>query len=1121
MASPHSPYMNPPASAAAVTPPPPPPPPQGPSTYYHHPSVYGPPQYHHHHQYQYHPQMPSSPRANGRGGGASAPSRGGPAAHAHPHAYHHHHHHNPYSPIQHDPYSPKYPPYPHHHHPYPYQQPQTPSPTYTQSWQGGPHHPPPHHHHPHPHHAQPLSPMPKQLSMVPSQSRGVASPANPVYFDQTPAPSGSAPDIDSVHARKDTITTTPPRKAPSMTPASSSISHSPSSSSSQTPQIQPLPPAQVQEYKLDASISAFIPSTLTTSTSPSTASVPSSPLHPQPSTSATYIQTGTISINSPTSRSSATSISHHPPSSSNFRASWAIWSRRPTDPSHAPGVIISPNARPPRNIVQQAIDLRTPPHSPLLSPVDDGGGGGRENELLTHTALPPPAQKSASSTAAGSQPTSIEMANIEQQHQLHGSTQSSLIPVSSSTQAKADQETTTSADSLGADPRASLQQQHRQQQQQRQDSNVPSSATSATEHTDALTIPGSPASTNTSVSLVGMPGKDAKGEAGGPRGEVLPVADDVSAEQVPSTSSSTPVASTSTVTTAPSSGAAPPPQPPVKKSWASLLKPTEGAAAGTSSSAVTGKGKNALPTSNVVGISIPASTMAGISSSSSSSGVTGGGGSASSGGKTASLLALLSSGVGSGSGGGYAAAAAGASAGGQMYIRSRGLVNSGNMCFANSVLQVLLYCAPFQKLFTELGRLLPASSGVDGKEKEEAVDERTPLVNAIVEFVKEFVVDSREWGKKEGVGERRGNGSALLNGYSQAWGKGKEKERDMLDNNADDEDFWVGESFIPTCVYDAMKEKKRFDNMGGGQQEDAEEFFGFLLDTLEEELLLLKESLTGTKNVSSSSGVGEKSVGHASYTPVEEKEEAAPPEEEGWHEVGKKNRMVVTRTIKTAESPVSKIFGGKFRTTLKVPHTKKDSVIVEDWRSIRLDIQKDQIQTVQDALSYISHPQPVQMTHPSKPGTIEASQLVHIEALPQVLVLHMKRFCYDTTVGGVVKVGKQVQYGPELEIGNDLVSPHMRKAQPAKYKLFAALYHHGLSASGGHYTLDVLHPNRFASVGAGVVGQKVAKEGWVRIDDEFVSDVRAEDVFGMTAANMWERDESFRCAYLLFYKRVR
>ena len=106
----------------------------------------------------------------------------------------------------------------------------------------------------------------------------------------------------------------------------------------------------------------------------------------------------------------------------------------------------------------------------------------------------------------------------------------------------------------------------------------------------------------------------------------------------------------------------------------------------------------------------------------------------------------------------------------------------------------------------------------------------------------------------------------------------------------------------------------------------------------------------------------------------------------------------------------------------------------------------------------------------------------------------------------------------------DVLAPGIRKSWSPKYKLFGVLYHHGLSASGGHYTLDVLHPTRYAGAGsggapawggAGVGGGVKAREGWVRIDDELVSDVRHEDVFGA-----WERDES-RSAYLLFYKRVR
>ena len=122
-------------------------------------------------------------------------------------------------------------------------------------------------------------------------------------------------------------------------------------------------------------------------------------------------------------------------------------------------------------------------------------------------------------------------------------------------------------------------------------------------------------------------------------------------------------------------------------------------------------------------------------------------------------------------------------------IRPRGLVNSGNMCFANAVLQMLVYTPPFRRLFVELGRLKGAVVGV-GKEMGGA--EGTPLVDAMVEFVKEFVV-----------------------GAGGAGGKGKEKERAWAwEDGGRDNEMWEGESFVPTYVYDAMKEKKRFDNMG-------------------------------------------------------------------------------------------------------------------------------------------------------------------------------------------------------------------------------------------------------------------------------------------------------------------
>ena len=186
---------------------------------------------------------------------------------------------------------------------------------------------------------------------------------------------------------------------------------------------------------------------------------------------------------------------------------------------------------------------------------------------------------------------------------------------------------------------------------------------------------------------------------------------------------------------------------------------------------------------------------------------------------------------------------------------------------------MLVYTPPFQRLFVELGRLKGVV--VVGKDLKDRGKEGTPLVDAMIEFVKEFVVPV------DG-----GGGGLAVNGWGGG-GKGKEKERESeWGDGGRDEGMWEGESFVPTYVYDAMKEKKRFDNMRGGQQEDAEEFLGFLLETLEEELVLLREEVTGRRHTP-----------QQHRGPVEEKEEAAPSEDVGWQEVGKRNRTVVTRTV--------------------------------------------------------------------------------------------------------------------------------------------------------------------------------------------------------------------------------
>ncbi|KAJ7777737.1 hypothetical protein B0H14DRAFT_2401430 [Mycena olivaceomarginata] len=765
---------------------------------------------------------------------------------------------------------------------------------------------------------------------------------------------------------------------------------------------------------------------------------------PPPSSEPSRYGYGQISAPASTSASPPASPSHshsrsiHPASSSSSALppsspsaptshsdGWAIWSRRPRDPAHAPGVIISPRARPPPNVVVSARAGGTPPPSPPPVPVERGEAVGEG------------------------------AANVSVEGRVEERTEEAVVQP----------EAPDAADAADADA----------------DADTPSSSTDYTDTrttgtpvTTATTVPGSPLSSATSISV------------------------SKAAEPAPAPA---PAASTSTSPDAAEPQPAAPAAPPPKKLWASLLRPAASpAATAAAAGPQTGKQKlGGLPTSSVVGISIPAAGA--------------GWGAAESVRKNhAALRALLSAPAADATAPkSFADASASAAPTTSEKTREerltpRGLVNTGNMCFANAVLQVLVYCAPFSSLFARLHALLGEaefdvagtgaggfntnpSGGQDDGGGGGGVLGPAPLVRATGAFLREFIVSV--------------SAKKPVNGGAGGKGKGKVSPAEEQEEEP--------EAFIPTHIYDALKGKKRFDGMRGGHQEDAEEFLGFFLDTLEEELLAVAAGLSPASAPASKRVTVTPSADGTGRAVVEEREEEAPPEtEDGWLEVGRKNRTVVTRTVKSAESPITRIFGGRFRSTLRAPG-QKDSVIVEDWRSLRLDIQRDGIHTIADALALISHPQTVQMSHPSRPGiVVDASHQILIDALPPILILHVKRFCYDTAVGGVVKVGKRVAFGPELEVGNDVLVPTARK-QPVRYKLFGVVYHHGVSASGGHYTLDVLHPTRFPGSATGTGSER---EGWVRIDDELVSDVQPVDVFGAPEGDS-------RCAYLLFYRRLR
>ncbi len=267
-----------------------------------------------------------------------------------------------------------------------------------------------------------------------------------------------------------------------------------------------------------------------------------------------------------------------------------------------------------------------------------------------------------------------------------------------------------------------------------------------------------------------------------------------------------------------------------------------------------------------------------------------------------------------------------------------------------------------------------------------------------------------------------------------------------------------------------------------GHQQDAEEFLGFLLEGLHDECAQVIKARSSAS--SNTSGISTPTNGLVS--PSSESLEAANlAADGGWLEVGPKQRAAITRSSGTIvnESPITKIFGGKLRSELRVPGVKP-SVTLEPYQPLQLDIGSPSVHNITDALKGLTRSETLQgdFNSPRGPG-VTATKQVFIETLPPVLILHLKRFQYDNT-GGTQKIWKRMGYPLELEIPKEVFPPHKRGGFAAhgglpKYRLIGVVYHHGKNASGGHYTVDV---------------RRQEGREWIRLDDTVIRRVRSEDV---------------------------
>ena len=112
------------------------------------------------------------------------------------------------------------------------------------------------------------------------------------------------------------------------------------------------------------------------------------------------------------------------------------------------------------------------------------------------------------------------------------------------------------------------------------------------------------------------------------------------------------------------------------------------------------------------------------------------------------------------------------------------------MCFANAVLQLLVYSPLLWDLFRELGDL-KEPHGTGGAETSGGT---TPLVDATVRFFEEFMI-------KE-------NKPPPTQQPPQQTTREKESE-----DEGEKKEIYAVDSFEPTYVYNAIREKKELENL--------------------------------------------------------------------------------------------------------------------------------------------------------------------------------------------------------------------------------------------------------------------------------------------------------------------
>ncbi|KAJ9082567.1 hypothetical protein DSO57_1003338 [Entomophthora muscae] len=328
-------------------------------------------------------------------------------------------------------------------------------------------------------------------------------------------------------------------------------------------------------------------------------------------------------------------------------------------------------------------------------------------------------------------------------------------------------------------------------------------------------------------------------------------------------------------------------------------------------------------------------------------------------------------------------------------VEPRGITNNNLLCYAHSVLQSLIHVPPFMNLVKLL-----ASSSISNPDK-------TPILHSLVEIYKQFRTSSSKKAKNN-------------------------REQEPIE---------------PKLIIRLVQSLRPSFSTQIGVQEDAHEFFSALINGLSDEILALmkEESLAVSSNFDSSKV--------PSIHIFQTEQPSTDSDEAEWVGVGANNKHFISRETKVVATPITSLFSGLYRNTLKVKG-KAPSVSQDCSIDLQLEVEPDHIRTVQDALNHLLKAESLDKADPSDDFSAgHVSKHFSFESLPPILVLHLKIVVFCKEVGAR-KILKDISC--PLILSFPLPKKFGSTAESVvKYQLVAVVYHHGSEAMAGHYTCDV------------------------------------------------------------------